>query len=453
MIGKAALFIWKKYKLSGIRKRNGAYGYTGDMLSKLNPGKEKEKLYEDYCIRKIEREIGFGLAGLFLLFTAILTQGLNRTIDEENRIKRGDYGQNEYETTLIAEYEDEQYEMDIIVKGREYTEKEVEKLFSDCINRVEELLLGNNQSLGHIEDNLNPVQEVEGYPFYIIWETKNYDLIHADGTIVGKNISSGGEEGVLLATFSYGEFSFEHEYRMRVFPPQITKEQKQKEEIVASIQKKQEETQYDTHLQLPTSIGNKTISWKEPASEVPFLLATLLMVTLIGIWLGTDNDLAKKYKRRNRLLSLEYSEFVSKLQLLIGSGMTLRNAFERMGDDYRLSLMSGGEKKFVYEELLLCIKKMKDGSGEEESLFYFGNRCGLINYKKLMTLLIQNMKKGTSGLLESLNYETKQAFEERKQIARRMGEEAQTKLLFPMILMLIVVMIIIIIPAYASFGV
>ena len=153
------------------------------------------------------------------------------------------------------------------------------------------------------------------------------------------------------------------------------------------------------------------------------------------------------------LLTLEYSEFVSKLQLLIGSGMTLRSAFERMGDDYRASLENGGEKKYVYEELMLCIKKMRDGVSEEDSYIYFSNRCNLINYKKLMTLLIQNNKKGTLGLIQSLSNETKQAFEERKQIARRMGEEAQTKLLFPMIIMLLVVMIIIIVPAYVSFGI
>ncbi len=51
-----------------------------------------------------------------------------------------------------------------------------------------------------------------------------------------------------------------------------------------------------------------------------------------------------------------------------------------------------------------------------------------------------------------LENETKIAFEERKQQAKRLGEEAQTKLLFPMILMLTVVMIIIMIPAYMSFG-
>lgn len=452
MINKIALFIWRGYLFKG-RKENADYSRTKDMLSKLNPGKEKERLFEEYCIRKIEREMIFGLLGTVLIVIAVVCTGMNHIIDEENRIERKDNGQNEYATTIIAEYKDEQYEMDISVKGKEYTKYEINSLYEECADRVEEIILGNNESLGHVEEKLDLIHEVEGFPFYILWETKDYELIHNDGTIGEKKLSSGGEKCLLIASFSYEDYLFEKEYCVSVYPKTLSWEQAEKEEIIASIQKKQEETKYESHLQLPTSIGNEMISWKEPVSGVPLMLATLLMVTLAGIWLGTDNDLAKKYKNRNRLLSLEYSEFVSKLQLLIGSGMTLRNAFERMGDDYRFLLQTGGERKYVYEELLLCIKKIRDGSGEEESYTFFGNRCGLISYKKLMTMLIQNMKKGTDGLLDALNNETKLAFEERKQIARRMGEEAQTKLLFPMIIMLVVVMIIIIIPAYASFGV
>ena len=62
------------------------------------------------------------------------------------------------------------------------------------------------------------------------------------------------------------------------------------------------------------------------------------------------------------------------------------------------------------------------------------------------------MKRGSEGLREALLNETKNAFEERKQAARRLGEEAGTKLLLPMILMLGVVLIIIVVPAYFSFG-
>ena len=45
------------------------------------------------------------------------------------------------------------------------------------------------------------------------------------------------------------------------------------------------------------------------------------------------------------------------------------------------------------------------------------------------------------------------AFEERKNMAKKYGEEAGTKMLFPMIVMLVVVMGIIMLPAVMAFSV
>ena len=62
----------------------------------------------------------------------------------------------------------------------------------------------------------------------------------------------------------------------------------------------------------------------------------------------------------------------------------------------------------------------------------------------------QNLRKGTKGLSELLKLESIQAFEELKARAKRLGEEAGTKLLLPMFLMLVVVLIIVIVPAFLT---
>ena len=50
-----------------------------------------------------------------------------------------------------------------------------------------------------------------------------------------------------------------------------------------------------------------------------------------------------------------------------------------------------------------------------------------------------------------LDREATEAFEERKNRAKELGEEAGTKLLFPMLMMLLVVLIIVMVPAFISF--
>ena len=53
-------------------------------------------------------------------------------------------------------------------------------------------------------------------------------------------------------------------------------------------------------------------------------------------------------------------------------------------------------------------------------------------------------------MTELLKLESIQAFEERKAQAKRLGEEAGTKLLLPMFLMLAMVLVIVIVPAFLT---
>ena len=94
--------------------------------------------------------------------------------------------------------------------------------------------------------------------------------------------------------------------------------------------------------------------------------------------------------------------------------------------------------------------EMDSGVTEAEGYENFGRRCDLQIYIRLGALLSQNLRKGTKGLSELLKLESIQAFEERKARAKRLGEEAGTKLLLPMFLMLAVVLIIVIVPAFLT---
>ena len=66
-------------------------------------------------------------------------------------------------------------------------------------------------------------------------------------------------------------------------------------------------------------------------------------------------------------------------------------------------------------------------------------------------MLSQNLTKGSKGLSELLMREASLGMEERRNLARRMGEEAGVKLLLPMMLMLVLVMVILIVPSVLAF--
>ena len=83
----------------------------------------------------------------------------------------------------------------------------------------------------------------------------------------------------------------------------------------------------------------------------------------------------------------------------------------------------------------------------------FGKRTGVREYVRLSTFLTQNLKKGSSTLLQQLKEESVQAEELRIQNARKLSEEAATKLLLPMVMLLVVVMVMIIVPAFSNAGI
>ena len=65
-------------------------------------------------------------------------------------------------------------------------------------------------------------------------------------------------------------------------------------------------------------------------------------------------------------------------------------------------------------------------------------------------MLSQNLRKGSRGITELLSREAEEAFEDRKNLAKKLGEEAGTKMMIPMFIMLAVVFIIVIVPAFFS---
>ena len=133
----------------------------------------------------------------------------------------------------------------------------------------------------------------------------------------------------------------------------------------------------------------------------------------------------------------------------------LQLKFQKIVDDYELEKESRkGKQKvesFGYEELCKTYYEMKSGSSEHAAYIAMGERIGLAEYRRLTTLLVQQLEKGSKTFLQSLQQETVEAFEKKKRFAREAGEKAGTKLLLPMGLMLFVTLVIIMVPAIFSF--
>ncbi|RHQ55821.1 hypothetical protein DWY34_15265 [Blautia sp. AF25-12LB] len=111
------------------------------------------------------------------------------------------------------------------------------------------------------------------------------------------------------------------------------------------------------------------------------------------------------------------------------------------------------EVRKAYEILVEVCGEMERGLGEKEAYEQLGERWGLLSYRTLSSILVQCLQKGSVGVEQILAKEAEQAQRLRRQQAQILGEQASTRLLFPMILMLLVVFVILLVPAWLTFAV
>lgn len=439
------------------RNNKGKSPFSSDCekkLSLLSPGQNAKKLVAEYYKKKVANIIMAVAAILIIILLTAISRMTSPSITDGHTLKRNTTGSGNYNISLSVKADDEDLgTLNLLVEEQRLTDKECNKAMEELYEKLLFLLPADNNDLSHIDSDLFFPTEVEGYPFSLRWESGDYMLVDSMGHINNDGISEEGVPLDITVVMTYEDIQKPYDFKVVIYPKVMEGKDLIKKHIKEVAAEENENSINDVYFNLPLYVDNKELAWKEEREPVIPILSVISVCLLIGIWLGTDKDLNKKYEERDRQMIVEYAEFVSKLQILLSSGKTIRKAFEHIYEEYKNARAKGGEKKYVYEELGLCIKHLGDGMKEEDCYEYFGKRCNLLCYKKLMSILIQNLRKGTDGLLEAMDDEVHAAFEERKAFARRLGEEAQTKLIFPMMLMLGVVMIIIMIPAYLSFGV
>ena len=104
----------------------------------------------------------------------------------------------------------------------------------------------------------------------------------------------------------------------------------------------------------------------------------------------------------------------------------------------------------MYREMQTTLNQIETGTPEIRAYAEFGRRIGIGSYMKFASLLGNSVSTGGKDLRRLLEEEMEAAFRQRKDLALRKGEEASTKLLIPMFLMLGVVMVMVVAPAFLS---
>lgn len=416
-------------------------------LRSLHPGEGKERLKADYYMTKLSLSLAVVFVGTLFGMLVKYNSQSGLLLDEEGRIPRGDYRKGSVRVQLKADcVESEADSFQIQVAPMLLTEEELQDLSEEFWIRLPESILGENEALDKVSCDLVLEESYGEYPFLLEWESRNPAVVGSTGRVYSRETAVSVEMAVKIC---YEEFVREETLVIRVVPPALTAREQERAELEELLLQSEEGSRREEVWSLPKEWKGEKVSWQQEVEDYSMVLWLLTIVTSVSIYAMSDQDLHKQQEQRKKQMQRDYPEIVHKLSLYAGAGMTIRGAFQKIAGDYE---QKKAEKKIhpAYEEMLYACRELHSGVSEASAYEHFGKRTGLQEYIRLSTLLTQNLKKGNSALLERLREEAGRAGEEKLQGCKRLGEEAGTKLLVPMVLMLLVVMVMIMIPAFSN---
>ncbi len=414
----------------------------------LEPASHPGEKAREYFIQKTSLALKVFAVGLVFVILLHFKAQKEGVIQEDNRIRRQEYYEEEISASFTVNVGGEEVEnLEVVVEERKLSEAEVSQMLPEFYAKLEETLLGENTSGENICFPVDLTEKVEGFPFTVTWNISNTRVLDRQGN-PGKNLDENGEIVELEAVISYEDYEEIYQIPLLVF----SAPQSLSEKLQSMILSENEVTKEEEYFLLPSELEGTRIVWTEEKSNPSGVLFLLTVVSSIGIFWGKEQDLNKKIQERKLQMEEDYPEIISKLTLYIGAGMTVRGAWKKLALDYRREKEKGGEIRYAYEEMLFTVYEWESGIEEMVAYRHFSRRCKVQRYVKLVSMLEQNVRMGAKGLLASLKREAADAFEEKKSNAEKKGEEAGTKLLVPMFLMLLIVMVVIMIPAMMTMG-
>lgn len=364
-------------------------------------------------------------------------------------LKRPAVGENEKDYRLSVSYDGIEGTVDVSIGERRIGFKEAQEIFKRGQEEIIGIFDEKNGSTDEVTDDLYLPESVLDEGLEVTWTSGNRNYIFDDGTLDRESCGSIGASGqivVMTAKMSIQDYEAELEIPVCITENVLSEEEKKLYLIRGELARAVEGSAQLDNVDLPVQIKGENAEFyvfKETNSWKCLLFGVMAAVTYI---LVERQKQTKEKEVREKELKLAFAPIIIKFTLLTGAGISIKGAWEKLVGDYKKE----PKKNAAYEEMLRISNEMQNGLSEGQAYVTFGKRCKLSEYVKFGNLLEQNLRKGTKGLVERLEHEVWEAFEERKALAYRLGEEASTKLLLPMLLSLGIVIAFCVVPAFLN---
>jgi len=173
--------------------------------------------------------------------------------------------------------------------------------------------------------------------------------------------------------------------------------------------------------------------------------AGMILGVFLAIALPTAmvSDLHKKVRVREQNIMLELPELLNSIVLLVGAGETVQRAIIRCVESHR-----GDTNHPLYKELMTMTSEWEGGYSLQQAFENFSKRCAVQEVSVFTTTVLLNYRRGGADFVLSLRDLSRMLWDKRKALSRTRGEQASSKLVFPMVVIFLIVIVLVGTPAF-----
>lgn len=334
------------------------------------------------------------------------------------------------------------YELQI--KKKQLTREEAEKQLLEAFKEIQLTFAGDNVDFEHIRDDVKPEDTYADGEVTAEWVFDGYDYLSLDGKYnhsEAKTLPDDGQDVKVRVRLDCQGYDKEMSFTITVLPPAYSLEDSIKEEIQKAVNGNPETAKVILPETVVVNDVTYHLKWTKSRMDSPiFLIVAVVMLAALAKYELKERKLRVEQKRKRRL-QMEYPEIVSEFALLLGAGMNIRTVLKEISGN--------GE----HEEISQVLLDVENGYSEYQAFYRMADRCDLKCYRRLSSLITQNIMLGGKHLSKMLLKEAEKAYDERKNLAITMGEEAGTKMMIPMFMMLGIVLTVSVLPAFLSMNI
>ena len=411
----------------------------------LYPGKTREEVR-----RILARELGKRLlpGGILAVLLVAFAFFLGKETPQEEGILRPAPGAQSTVVQLQLLVESGWKSIPVEIAPLEYAPEQVEVLHREAEEYLAETVLGNNKSYEQVTEPLVFPEMLPSTGGEIYWSTDAPWLVTSEGEVLNEALEE-EQQVEIKAEISYGS-----EYRIfsrliTVCPAVLDEETALLRAVQKEIEAKEQASRTSERFVLPDTVLGYPVEQRQSAgmNMTAFLLLLAVAVPLF-LYSGYFSSLDTRRKERKEQAEGCYAGFVTKLSLLLAAGISVRQVFTRLAEEYE---KNHGAAHVLSAELKVTRQELDNGGSETVVYEEFGRRIGVLAYQRMASLLTRNVSRGVQGMKTLLLQEAKEVMAQERAAIRQKGEQAGTKLLLPMMGLLMLVFAILLVPAFQSF--